>query len=422
MRLKPVRLWFVLMALSGSWLAAAGQQPQLAPGSLDLTFGSDGWSIVDFDTLGDEPFGLGVLADGSILVGGEVTTRATGSGDFGILKLTAAGRPDPAFAAKGMAALDFDRSSGQVGRDLHVDAQGRIVLPGVHLDALAATRVLPSGRVDDTFGSNGLVTAADGTTQIAYAGAIDPGGRVAVIGQSDLTLAVAVFDAAGRRAADFGRNGLAVTPIAGFDEAVAQEVVFLPDGKLLVAGFIGGPATNAMLAVRFNRDGTLDRTFGRGAGYVVGTYGQLHEAQALAVLPDGKFLLAGLALSGRTKGFLVARHLADGTLDTSFGTKGYRFSTLMTEAHDIEVAPDGSFYVAGAVENLGRSAIAVAKQRPDGTMDAAFSGTGVAVFPSGRNHGVARRIAFHGPNGFVLAGSILAEGGHADFAVVRVRR
>jgi hypothetical protein len=88
----PVRAWFVLIAVSGCWLAAAGQQPPL-PGSLDLTFGSNGWTIVDFDTLGDEPFGLAVLGDGSILVGGEVTTRATGSGDFGILKLTATGRP-----------------------------------------------------------------------------------------------------------------------------------------------------------------------------------------------------------------------------------------------------------------------------------------------------------------------------------------
>lgn len=418
---KPMRFWLALLAVSSSWLAAAGQ-PQPVPGSLDLTFGSNGWSIADFDTLGDEPFGLAVLGDGSILVGGEVTTRATGSGDFGILKLTAAGKPDPAFGAKGMAALDFEQSSGQVGRDLYVDAQGRIALPGVHLDALAATRVLPSGRVDSAFGSNGLVTAANGATQIAYAGAMDPGGRIAVIGQSDLALAVAMFDAKGGRVADFGRNGLAVTPIAGFDEAVAQEAVFLPDGKLLVAGFIGGPATNAALALRFNRDGTLDRAFGRGAGYVVGSYGQLHEAQALAVLPDGRFLLAGLALSGRTKGILLARHLADGTLDMSFGTKGYRFSALMTEAHDIEVAPDGLFYVAGAVENLGSSAMAVARHRPDGAMDIAFSGTGVAAFPSGRKHGVARRVAFHGADGLVLAGSVLAEGGHADFAVLRVRR
>lgn len=196
----------------------------------------------------------------------------------------------------------------------------------------------------------------------------------------------------------------------------------MPDGKLLVAGFIGGPATNATLALRFNRDGTLDRAFGRGTGYVVGSYGQLHEAQALAVLPDGRFLLAGLALSGRTKGILLARHLADGTLDASFGTKGYRFSALMTEAHDIEVAPDGLFYVAGAVENLGSSAMAVARHRPDGAMDTAFSGTGVAAFPSGRKHGVARRVAFHGADGLVLAGSVLAEGGHADFAVLRVRR
>lgn len=419
MRLNLVRFSLVLVILFGSWLAA---QQTPGSGSLDPDFGSGGWTIVDFDTLGDDAFGLAVLRDDAILVGGEVTTRATGSGDFGVLKLTASGRRDPAFGANGLAALDFEQSSGQVGRDLHIDTQGRILVPGVHLDALAATRTLPTGRVDATFGSRGLATASDGTTQIAYAGALDSAGRLAVIGQSDLMLAVAVFDANGNRAADFGRGGLVVTRIDGFDEAVAQEARFLPDGKLLVAGFAGGPATNGMVALRYNRDGTLDRTFGRGTGYVVGSYGHLHEAQALAVLPDGRFLLAGLALSGKTKGFVIARHGVDGTLDTTFGTKGYRFSTLMTEAHDIVVAPDETFYVAGSVENLGRSAMAVSKHRPDGTMDTAFSGDGIASFPSGRTHAVARRIAFHGADGLLLAGSVLAKGGHADFAVVRVRR
>ena len=115
MRLTVVRSSLMLVALAGTWLAA--QQPP-ASGSLDPGFGTSGWVIVDFDTLGDEAFGLAVLGDGGVLVGGEVTTRATGSGDFGVLKLTADGRLDPAFGSKGLAALDFEQASGQVGRGL----------------------------------------------------------------------------------------------------------------------------------------------------------------------------------------------------------------------------------------------------------------------------------------------------------------
>lgn len=281
---------------------------------------------------------------------------------------------------------------------------------------------MAGGRLDASFGRNGLATTADSTTQSAFAGAIDPTGRVAVVGQSDLSLAIVLFDATGTRATGFGGNGLVVTRVNGFDEAVAQEAVFERGGKLLVAGFVGGPATNAMLVLRYNGDGTLDRGFGGGSGYAVGTFGQLHEAQALAMLPDGKLLLGGLALSGTSKGYVVARHHADGSLDTTFGSKGYRFSALMTEAHDIAVDQDGSFFVAGAFENLGRSAMAVAKHRPDGSLDTTFSGDGVASFPSGRNHAVARRVDFHGADGLILAGSTLAEGGHADFAVIRMRR
>ena len=118
----------------------------------------------------------------------------------------------------------------------------------------------------------------------------------------------------------------------------------------------------------------------------------------------------------------VARHNSDGTFDTTFGSSGYIFSDKMTEAHDIAVAVDGSFFVAGAFEDFGRSDMAVAKHNADGSLDNSFAGEGVASFPSGRDFGVARRVDFHGSDGLILAGSIREEGGYADFAVLRVRR
>ncbi len=66
--------------------------------------------------------------------------------------------------------------------------------------------------------------------------------------------------------------------------------------------------------------------------------------------------------------------------------------------------------------------MAVAKHNADGSLDNSFAGEGVASFPSGRDFGVARRIDFHGSDGLILAGSIREEGGHADLALLRVRR
>jgi uncharacterized delta-60 repeat protein len=410
-------LTYLVAALAPFSTTAAGQ----APGTLDAGFGDDGWRVVDVDGFDDQAWGVDVLSDGRILVGGEATTESTGSGDFVVLALTASGERDPAFSADGLATFDFDAASGQGGRRLFADARGRLVLPGWHVNSLGAARVLPDGDVDLGFDGDGLAALPDTTTQTGHGGAIDTGGRVAIVGQSDNSLAVALFDQEGAPVPGFGGGGLAVIDFEGFDQAAGLDAMF-QDDRLLVCGFVVGPSDNAMVVARLTPQGALDSSFGGGKGYTVGRFGSLHEAHAMALLPDGRLLLTGVALSRRTPGYVVARHLADGALDTSFGANGYVFSPGLTEAHDLVLLPDGSFYVAGAFERLGRTSMAVGRHRADGTLDTGFAGTGVAIFQSGRDHGVARAAALHGNDGLLLVGDIQQPGSHSDLAVIRVRR
>ena len=63
--------------------------------------------------------------------------------------------------------------------------------------------------------------------------------------------------------------------------------------------------------------GDLDPTFGD-AGKVVTTYPNGAAANEVAIQPDGKIVIAGW-VGGR---FAVARYLPGGTLDPAFGTDG----------------------------------------------------------------------------------------------------
>lgn len=70
--------------------------------------------------------------------------------------------------------------------------------------------------------------------------------------------------------------------------------------------------------------GALDPTFGTG-GLVTTDFGQSAEtAQAVAVQPDGKLVVAGVSqVPSRSRNeFGMARYIAAGALDPTFGTGG----------------------------------------------------------------------------------------------------
>src|SRR5437867_9125466 len=61
----------------------------------------------------------------------------------------------------------------------------------------------------------------------------------------------------------FGTGGQAISPIlSGYDVACA--LVLQPDGKLVAAGHAYNANNNTLALVRYNADGSLDRSFGTG--------------------------------------------------------------------------------------------------------------------------------------------------------------
>ena len=104
--------------------------------------------------------------------------------------------------------------------------------------------------------------------------------------------------------------------------------------------------------------GDLDPTFGDGGRVVTGFDGSIDDtpywemdgfygrAYAVAMQADGKIVLAGVA---SYDGFGVARHLPDGTLDTSFGGTGAvrtRFNGP-SAAYAVAIQADGKIVVVG---------------------------------------------------------------------------
>jgi len=154
------------------------------------------------------------------------------------------------------------------------------------------------------------------------------------------------------------------------------------DGKIVVGGlyFGSGKSLNYQFAVvRYNLDGSLDKSFG-GSGEVVGPTSNA-GAQDVAVQPDGKVLAAG-----ESKGdFAVVRYNADGSLDRKFGTNGVALTGISSNSYDkiyaIALQTDGKIVAVGGTTpaNTSSREVALARYNANGTLDTTFGKGGLAL-------------------------------------------
>ena len=114
-------------------------------------------------------------------------------------------------------------------------------------------------------------------------------------------------------------------------------------GRSLAAGMTG----NNFALARYNSNGTLDATFGSGGKVITDFGGPNDIALGVAVRSDGKIVAAGRGLA-----FAVARYNSNGTLDTSFGNGGKTTTSfvgsLSDQANAVAIQPDGKTVVAGS--------------------------------------------------------------------------
>ena len=204
----------------------------------------------------------------------------------------------------------------------------------------------------------------------------------------------------------FGRGGIVTTANTGANAGALQG-----DGKIVVAGFI---ATNQNQEqpglLRYNTDGTLDPNFGIGGKVVIGGT-NAGPAFAVTIQTDGKILAAAPANLHLT----VFRFNSNGSPDNTFGNNG---ATAIQPAElflgpasgGIALEPDGRILVATA-HNEGGALQIVARLLANGQLDSTFGSNGVAPTFGGDSVAVL-------PNGNILVGTGSVTSAYAPNGVV----
>jgi uncharacterized delta-60 repeat protein len=410
-------LGLVLACALMPWFASA-----TGPGDLDPDFGEGGRVITDLPGGSDGVNDVAILRNGKIVAVGFAGSDSAFSGDLAIARYKRDGSLDAAFGDGGVVVTDFFGGRDEASA-VAVQPDGKIVVVGTARAGanpdFAVARYDRDGTLDATFGSGGTVTTdISGEFDQATGVALQANGRIVVVGETrgttaGIDFAVVRYRRDGRLDTAFGDGGIVITDFAGGDDS-AHAVALRPDGRIVVAGVTegAGPRSDFALAC-YHRDGSLNAAFGNGGRVTTDFAGSADStdiANALAVLPNGKIIVAGTAHStSASMDFALARYRSDGRLDRRFGSGG-RVTTDFFGNFDIgtAVAVDSHdrILVAGAAfSDAGRDDFAVARYRADGRLDERFGNGGkVATDFFGGSDG-AQAVAVQ-PNGKIVVGGI----------------
>lgn len=211
-------------------------------GSLDNSFGSGGKVITPVYTTDDYGWSCCFQPDGKILVGGSSSVNS--NSDFALVRYHSNGELDNSFGAQGKVTTPIGPDSDR-GRSVAIQTDGKIVLGGTSrigaTDDFALARYNTNGSLDNSFGSNGIVTTPVGTGEdILWAVAIQGDGKILAAGYgisavSGYDFAVVRYNPNGSLDASFGVNGIALTPVgASSDFGIA--LALQSDAKIVVGG------------------------------------------------------------------------------------------------------------------------------------------------------------------------------------------
>jgi uncharacterized delta-60 repeat protein len=278
---------------------------------------------------------------------------------------------------------------------------------------------LTDGTPDAEFGDGGAAISDYGNADSLGGVIIADGGRIMAAGTSGGNWAVlAGYSTRGTLLSSWGEGGSGTTMLGLGDYDAFGDLVQQPNGRVVSVGqTLDAGNYNFMLLGVTPDNGYLDTSF-NGGGVVVTDVaaGQADVANAVALLPDGRFLVAGYASNGANNDFLVARYGEDGTLDDTFGTGG---STLVDfgafeGVDDIAIDQAGNILLVGEVDHD----MGVARLTPEGDLDAGFGDGGKVRLDRGEND-KATAVAI-GPDGAVYVGGSSQSGGVWSMAVIRL--
>ena len=333
----------------------------LTDGTVDSSFGSHGIASASMSSVAS----LTLLSNGKVLLGG----IAPSGNDAELLQLSAAGTPDTSFGSAGVVRFDYVVNSSNAVLAVVPQPDGKIVAGGFGLatnsdDYLTSLARFDSrGNADPSFGNNGIVSfdLVGGVTALG----LQSDGKILVCGgfiTAATSLVVRFLRDGKLDQSDGGGTPIAVAHTGSLTFGGTN--AFQLDGKLVQWRRVQrhGGTRYYIQIVRRLRDYSLDPAF-QSITFAFGT-SKIDQPNDVDIAPDGKLLVGGQgALRGQAV-FGLARLTPSGPLDGTFGQRGRVVTDFTRGANATALAlqPDGKIVLAGVAHASGSNyVLAVAR-------------------------------------------------------------
>ncbi len=316
-------------------------------GSLDTTFGTNGWSSITFADYAVDASAVDIQPNGKIVVGGTgyKFVNNEGTNDFAIGRFNADGSPDMTFDGDAKTIVSFvpeiitSMPAQENFRTLKTTSDGKIIAggsagtPGAGGNSrFTFARLSADGSLDPTFDGDGKSLGVPGFMYLNDMTVLPDGSFIGVGSEVNDQL---------RLASKYNSNG---SPVWAYSRGETLPggnglygVTQQPDGKLITVG----SRRSRFYALRLDANGVEDISF-------AAPNSPSGRLSSVAVQPDGK-IVAIL----NSFGFNIVRYNSDGNFDTSFGSGG-TFTAAVSSGTDfpnkIIAQPDGKILVGGYSE------------------------------------------------------------------------
>ncbi len=282
----------------------------------DPSFGTDGVFLYPYGEGEEYIHAITFTPDDKILFAGNSSEPGVNGSRHLVGRINADGTLDTSFGDQGFYLWNKTGGSNELWEiDLLNDGGvlvcGRIVPAGKYRPCLY--KLQPDGAgIDSSFAINGEVLAPfEGT---AYSMQIHPNGRIllsaANAGSMGNDLLVLAYNQDGTEDVTFGTDGVVL--VNNDINDVGLFIVVQEDGKIIAGGesggtlFMGNP--RAYFTVRMDEDGIIDPSWG-GTGMVSTQVSDFFAfANDCAIQPDGKVLLAGAGATNTGNDCFIVRY------------------------------------------------------------------------------------------------------------------
>jgi uncharacterized delta-60 repeat protein len=381
-------------------------------GSFDNSFDTDGKATTNIHSYRINANAVAIQPDGKIVaVGKGLSGTGNGNEEFAVNRYNADGTPDASFDGDGKVTTDFS-TFFDIAYAVAIQPDGKIVVVGKADQSLATARYNSNGSLDTTFDGDGKRTEGGQLSSYLGAVAIQTDGKILVAGRSffiGYRSTVFRYNPDGSRDNSFDGDGVVTTDLGGDDEI--SSMVIQSDGKIVIAGRAQG-ASYDFSVIRYNADGSLDTSFDGDGVATIDFVGGYDYVNAMALQADGKIVLVGASSSDNsaqsvTADSALARLNTNGSPDTSFDGDGkvrVSLSNYFDTATGVVIQTDGKILTSGyGFNDIATNDFALVRYNPNGSFDNTYGNGGKAI-TNLFNQDLANDIALDSSGRAVVAG------------------